>query len=105
MTSSAEIWNELQFPGSDKLALVTLSIGDLNLSGSPRQGGESDKHIRLLAEAGDDLPPILVHAPTMRIIDGVHRVLAAKMRGEHEIQARLFDGDEAQCHGDKGIAS
>jgi hypothetical protein len=30
----------------------------------------------------------------MRVIDGTHRLLAAQMRGEKEIEARFFEGDE-----------
>lgn len=33
----------------------------------------------------------------MRLIDGMHRLRAAQLRGETEIEARLFDGDEVSC--------
>jgi ParB-like chromosome segregation protein Spo0J len=44
-----------------------------------------------------NVPPILVHAPTMRVIDGVHRVMAARSAGWTTIRAVLFDGDETQA--------
>lgn len=96
MTNAADddVWGELRFPGLDELPLTTISIDQLIISDSPRLGGKDDKHIRILAESDSQLPPILVHRPTMRVIDGVHRVHAAMLRGEHMIQARLFDGDE-----------
>jgi ParB-like chromosome segregation protein Spo0J len=54
-------------------------------------------HARRLAEAGRELPPIIVHRPTMRIIDGTHRVQAALLNGDAEIEVEFFDGsaDEA----------
>lgn len=48
--------------------------------------------MRLLADCGVVLPPILVHRPTMGIIDGVHRVQAAILRGQKEIDAEFVDG-------------
>jgi ParB-like chromosome segregation protein Spo0J len=62
---------------------------------SPRRSGENAEHAKLLAESGSQLPPIIVHRRTMRVIDGMHRLRAAEMRGEEEIEVRFFDGDEA----------
>jgi hypothetical protein len=61
---------------------------------SPRLDGESLEHARLLANSGARLPPILVHRPTARVIDGMHRLHAARLRGQDEIEVRFFDGDE-----------
>jgi ParB-like chromosome segregation protein Spo0J len=72
---------------------VTLEIGSLILDGSPRIDGEDRAHTQVLAEVGQVLPPILVHKGTLRVIDGVHRVQAARLRGETMIGALLFDGD------------
>ncbi|HEY5990403.1 MAG TPA: hypothetical protein VIV12_29045, partial [Streptosporangiaceae bacterium] len=58
-----------------------------------RRSGPNLQHVRALAESDEPLPPILVQRTTMRVIDGVHRVLAARMRGQDQIDARLFDGD------------
>lgn len=69
-------------------------IGALVFEDSPRLSGEDPDHVRLLAEAGDTLPPIIVHRPTMRVIDGIHRVRAALLNGTDEISARLLDCDE-----------
>lgn len=74
---------------------VTLvRIDSLVFEGSPRLGGEDPEHICLLAEASDPLPPIIVHEPTMRVIDGVHRVRAALLNNLTEIEARLLRCDE-----------
>lgn len=75
--------------------VVEVDMGSLSLAGSPRLAGERPEHIQVLAAAEDPLPPITVHRPTMRVIDGFHRLKAARLRGEHTIAARFFDGDEA----------
>lgn len=51
----------------------------------------------MLAELEDQLPPIIVHRPTMRVIDGMHRLRAARLRGAEKIEVRFFDGDEADA--------
>lgn len=60
---------------------------------SPRLSGEDSAHIVELAEL-DDVPAVVVHRETMRIIDGMHRFRAAQLRGDIEIEVRFFDGDE-----------
>ncbi|GAA0730833.1 ParB N-terminal domain-containing protein [Dactylosporangium roseum] len=64
---------------------------------SPRLGGEDGEHIRMLAEAGDNLPPIIVHRQTMRIVDGMHRLAAAVLRGDETIEVRFFDGTDREA--------
>jgi ParB-like chromosome segregation protein Spo0J len=59
---------------------------------SPRIEGESGEHTRLLAETFEQLPPILVHRQTMRVIDGNHRLSAALLRGQDSIDVQYFDG-------------
>ncbi|MFF3311531.1 ParB/RepB/Spo0J family partition protein [Streptomyces sp. NPDC002952] len=61
---------------------------------SPRRQGENSEHARLLADSEAPLPPILVHRPTMRVVDGMHRLLAARWRGSSTIEVRFFDGPE-----------
>jgi hypothetical protein len=46
----------------------------------------------LLADSSVELPPIIVHRPTMRVVDGMHRLRAAMLRGENTIRTRLIDG-------------
>ncbi|MFI2477855.1 ParB N-terminal domain-containing protein [Nocardia xishanensis] len=47
-----------------------------------------------MVEAEWPLPPILVHRPTMRVIDGFHRTVAARRKGFTHIDAYLVDGSE-----------
>ncbi|MER6916887.1 ParB N-terminal domain-containing protein [Streptomyces sp. NPDC000594] len=77
----------------DTTVRASVALAALLPSDSPRVDGESDDHVRLLAELDGPLPPILVHRPTMRIIDGMHRVRAAGLRGDQEIEAEFFDGE------------
>ncbi len=75
---------------------VHVPIGALLPGNSPRTGGENKSHTKLMASASE-LPPIVVHQPTMRVIDGMHRLRAAKLRKQETIEVQFFDGtaDEA----------
>ncbi|MGW7417559.1 transcriptional regulator [Streptomyces sp. NPDC054863] len=59
---------------------------------SPRLRGEDTAHVARLAELDDTLPPILVERATMRVIDGMHRIMAASAKGREHIEVRFFDG-------------
>lgn len=69
-------------------------VASLRPADSPRLVGEDAEHIRVLAEGDRPLPPILVHRPTMRVIDGMHRLAAAKLRGQEHISVMFFDGSD-----------
>lgn len=72
-------------------------IDRLQPADSPRLNGEDPEHIRLLAESDDALPPILVHRDTMRVIDGMHRLRVAQLRGDTEIPVEWFDGSDVEA--------
>ena len=67
----------------------------LRIGKSPRLNGEDRAHIARLAETDAPLPPILVHRRTMRVIDGMHRLMAASLQGRGMIEVEFFDGSEA----------
>ncbi len=69
----------------------TVPIARLSTGDSPRLNGTDTEHVRRLAEVDDPLPPILVHRPTMRVIDGMHRLRAAERRGATTISV-IFAG-------------
>ncbi|MGP3978930.1 hypothetical protein ACTWQF_33935 [Streptomyces sp. 8N114] len=73
---------------------AAVALDELLASDSPRLNGEDNAHIRALAALEAPLPPILVHRGTMRIIDGMHRMRAARLRGEDRIQVEFFEGGE-----------
>lgn len=81
--------------GDGRLARVPLD--SLLPADSPRLGGEDPDHVRLLAEAPGPLPPILVHRATMRVVDGMHRLRAAALRGDTGIAVEFFDGSEIEA--------
>ncbi|MFD7087497.1 MULTISPECIES: streptomycin biosynthesis protein [unclassified Streptomyces] len=66
------------------------------IADTPRTTGENLEHIRMLAGAVGEFPPIVVHRPTMRVVDGLHRLRAAELRKQEFITARMFEGDEAE---------
>ncbi|GGT65135.1 hypothetical protein GCM10010207_75450 [Streptomyces atratus] len=68
-------------------------LDELHVTHTPRMGGVDTEYIRALAEVESELPPILVHRPTMRVVDGVHRLRAAQANGQIFIKVRYFDGD------------
>jgi len=72
-------------------------LSDLKTGIRPRRGGIRADHVKTLAELGGRWPPIVVSRNDHRIVDGVHRVEAAKALGHTTIVAMLFDGsaDEA----------
>ncbi|MEO3973753.1 ParB N-terminal domain-containing protein [Streptomyces sp. CAU 1734] len=71
-----------------------LPVGQVTETRFVRVAGPSPDHVGALAQCPDDLPPILVHRPTMQVIDGVHRLRAAKLRGDATIAVRFADGTE-----------
>jgi ParB-like chromosome segregation protein Spo0J len=64
---------------------------------SPRLAGENPDHVHQLAETEARLPPILVHRQAMRVIDGMHRLEAAKLRGDDSISVEYFDGTDFEA--------
>ncbi|WP_190394877.1 ParB/RepB/Spo0J family partition protein [Nocardiopsis deserti] len=64
---------------------------------SPRVEGIDRDHVTLLAEQIDELPPILVHRSTMRVIDGMHRLHATRVSGRTSIEVVYFDGSVPDC--------
>lgn len=62
---------------------------------SPRLHGEDGAHVERLAQCADyEMPPILVHRGSMRVIDGMHRLRAATIRGKSTIAVEFFDGSD-----------
>jgi ParB-like chromosome segregation protein Spo0J len=72
---------------------VMLSLDKVVTHEYIRVAGIDKAHVNMLAALDEDLPPILVQRSTMRVIDGVHRLKAAELRGDTHIRARLLDLD------------
>ncbi|MBV9765982.1 MAG: ParB N-terminal domain-containing protein [Acidobacteriaceae bacterium] len=74
--------------------LARVPIASLQAADSPRLSGENLEHARILAESGATLPPIIVHRASLRVIDGMHRLRAAMLRKQDEIDVLFFEGDD-----------
>jgi len=75
--------------------VVAIPVLSLHPADSPRLNGEDKAHIARLAETETPLPPILVDRRTMRVIDGMHRLMAASLQGRETIDVIFFGGSEA----------
>ncbi|MBB3606502.1 hypothetical protein FHT40_006193 [Mycolicibacterium sp. BK556] len=78
-------------------AVVSVAVARLVVKSSIREGGVNQEHVRRLMRLGGRWSPILVHEGTGVVIDGVHRVAAARLLGLVRMEATLFSGgpDEA----------
>jgi hypothetical protein len=77
--------------------VTRLPVTAVREADSPRSAGLDMAHARALAEVETELPPLVVHRATMRVIDGMHRLAAARLRGQTEVATRLFDGDDDEA--------
>jgi hypothetical protein len=71
----------------------SVPIGSLTPGTYLRRSGTNAGHVQLLLGAANssELPPILVQEHGWRVIDGLHRLEAAKLRGDQTIAARFLD--------------
>jgi ParB-like chromosome segregation protein Spo0J len=79
------------------LEVNCLSLCQLRGGFNIRQTGLDEAHVMSLASVPDAWPPVLVSAADYMVIDGAHRVEAARRLGFTSISVTLFDGtpDEA----------
>ena len=76
---------------------TTAAVADLDLRSSYRPGGLCEEQVERLVLLGGVWPPILVDQADGRVIDGAHRVAAARRLGLARLPVEWFDGrpDEA----------
>ncbi|MEU5693276.1 streptomycin biosynthesis protein [Actinosynnema sp. NPDC020468] len=72
--------------------VVRVPVESVGTGVSPRLGGEDLEHVRTLAALDEELPPITVLRSSMEVIDGAHRLMAARLKGDPRIAVRFFDG-------------
>lgn len=82
---------------TDGLVTAMVAADSLKAGDSPRLRGEDLDHVTVLAEADVRWPPIVVHRQTMRVIDGMHRLRAARLLGQAMVEVVFFDGDEDEA--------
>ncbi|PTH86996.1 hypothetical protein C9J60_16520 [Streptomyces sp. A244] len=76
----------------------TVPLGALRITGSLRHTEEGPARSRKPADTGAGCPPLLVHRPTMTVIDGNRRLREAKTHGRTTIAVRFFDGSVQDGH-------
>jgi ParB-like chromosome segregation protein Spo0J len=76
-------------------AVVAVPVLSLRPADSPRLNGEDKAHIARLVETETPLPPILVDRRTLRVIDGMHRLMAASLQGRETIDVVFFEGSDS----------
>lgn len=64
-----------------------------------RGAGTDPRHVEILAKVArsSPLPPILVQKNGMRVIDGLHRCAAARLRGEVTVSAHVIECTDAEA--------
>ncbi|MGV9558829.1 ParB/RepB/Spo0J family partition protein [Streptomyces sp. NPDC003401] len=83
----------------DRTPAQDLPVHALSPGPHLRRGGISTAHVHLLVDVSSHtpLPPVLVQKDGWRVIDGLHRLEAAKLRGDHSITAHLVDCTDAEA--------
>lgn len=83
--------------GLDHSAVASVPVASVRGDLVVRTTGTIDEHVAVLSEVPAELPPITVHRSSMRVLDGLHRLRVAQLRGDAEIRAVLVDCDEAEA--------
>ncbi|MEO3843690.1 MULTISPECIES: ParB/RepB/Spo0J family partition protein [unclassified Streptomyces] len=79
------------------LPVEKVPVASLVVTFSPRAAGVDAGYALALSEVEAELPPILVHRGRMAVIDGRHRLRAARLNGAAYIGTRFFDGSESDA--------
>ena len=69
-----------------------VALGSLTEAQGLRVGGLDPGHVGVLAELGGRWPPVLVWGPDNQIVDGYHRVAAARKLGLKSLEVEWFEG-------------
>lgn len=80
--------------GFQEQPVEQVAVDLLTVPHTPRLAGEDPEYVQQLADCAAQLPPIIVHRATMAVVDGAHRLRAARIRDRRHIAVRFFDGDE-----------
>jgi hypothetical protein len=72
-------------------------ISSLRIDLSVRVDGVDQKHVAVLAEVVDTLPPVVVHRQSMCIVDGLHRLEAVARGGRQRVRVVFIDGDDVDA--------
>ncbi|KAB2343609.1 ParB/RepB/Spo0J family partition protein [Actinomadura rudentiformis] len=83
----------------EKLPASEVAVSALSPGLGLRQSGTNAAHVQLLMDASGtvELPPLLVQEEGWRVIDGLHRLEAAKRRGDTVVKARFVDCTDSEA--------
>lgn len=79
--------------GQDELFISELRVGE-----GIRSGGLDERHVDLLMECVDTWPPIVVWGDDLVVVDGCHRVEAARRLGRQTIVGIRFLGSPEEAY-------
>jgi ParB-like chromosome segregation protein Spo0J len=79
-------------PSVEPREVAEVSTTSLRTGRSPRVRGIDRRHVAALAEVPESWPPIVVGRRDGSVIDGLHRVAAARQLGLERVCAVFFDG-------------
>ncbi len=82
---------------SDPQRITLVPVNTLLPGDTPRLQGVNITHAEMLADLESDLPPILVQRSSMRVIDGMHRLHAAELRGRENVRVQFCECDEDEA--------
>ena len=94
---SEALMSEAEHDGSRQSDLRLLSLNELKVDHSLREDGVDPRHVELLSEIEGHWSPVLVWGPDNLVVDGAHRVAAAKRLGLATILAQSFDGSKVDA--------
>jgi hypothetical protein len=76
---------------------ATVALSALPVGHAWRQAGLDEAHVMLLAANYGSLPPVLVDRFDLTVVDGAHRVAAARRLGMHSIAVEWFEGTRVEA--------
>ena len=76
---------------------TAVPVSSLSVGATFRAGGLCEEQVERLTALGGAWPPILVRRADRQVIDGAHRVAAARRLGLARLEAELFDGRPEQA--------
>jgi len=74
--------------------MAWVPVAELTVGSSFRDGGLCAEHIEQLVALGGGWPPILVRRDGATVVDGAHRVAAARRLGLARVEVVWFDGTD-----------
>jgi ParB-like chromosome segregation protein Spo0J len=77
--------------------VLEVDISTIGRGESIRENAEDLDNLDSLMAANEQLPPIIVHRRTMKVIDGIHRLRAAEIQGKRNVPVVFFDGTEGEA--------